>query len=178
MVLKEMNITPGIAGNHLLGDHLQRELFPHSGGPAFTNGEDVKEWLTVWQSIACLWLAQELGEHELQIIARILAQSSYDWSELQRIYLYEVAPAVHTNLRNGGGVWGAFDTQWLKVAIMKNLSNPQYRQDALRNRERMTELVARDWERIKQYVHELRFGRKLTAEEQGAIARLLQTAEQ
>jgi hypothetical protein len=61
---------------------------------------------------------------------------------------------------------------------MKNMDNPRYRQDALRNRERMTELVARDWERIKKYVHELRFGRKLTAEEQGAIARLLQTSEQ
>ncbi len=177
MVLKEMNITQGKAGNPLPDDRLQREFFPQSGRPAFTNAEDVKERLLVWQSIACLWLAQELGERELQAIARILAQSRYDWSELQRIYLYEVAPAVHANLRSGDGVWGAFDPQWLKEAVMENMNNPRYRQDALRNREQMTELVARDWERIKQYVHELRFGRRLTAEEQGAIARLLQTAE-
>ncbi len=174
MVLKERNITPGVAGNPSLGDHLQRGLFPHADGPAFTNGEDVKERLTVWQSIARLWLAQELRERDLLEVARTLVQSRYDWSELQRIYLYEVAPAVHTNLRGGDGVWGAFDPQWLKAAIMKNMRNPQYRQDALRNRDRMTELVARDWERIKQLIHELRFGRRLTAEEQGAIARLLQ----
>ena len=178
MVLKETNSTPGAAANHSLGDHLRRGHFPDSGRPALTNGEDVKERLTVWQSIARLWLAQDLAERELLVIAGALAQSRYDWSELQRIYLYEVAPAVHTNLRGGRGVWGAFDTQWLKRAIMKNMDNPRYRQDALRNRERMTELVARDWERIKQYVHELRFGRRLTAEEQGAISRLLQTSEQ
>ena len=178
MVLKETNITPGMSGKQSSGDHLRRSRLPHSGTTLFSHAEEAGERLAVWQSIACLWLAQELGEHELQIIARILAQSSYDWSELQRIYLYEVAPAVHTNLRTGGGVWGAFDTQWLKGAIMKNMRNPQYRQDALRNRERMTDLVARDWERIKQHVHELRAGRKLTAEEQGASARLLQTAEQ
>jgi hypothetical protein len=178
MILKEMNITQGTAGNHSLGEHLQRELIPHSGRPAFTNGEDVKERLWVWQSIARLWLAQELGEHDLLAIARTLAQSRYDWSELQRIYLYEVAPAVYGNLHGGNGVWGAFDAQWLKGAIMRNMCNPQYRQDALRDRERMTELVARDWECIKQYVHELRFGQRLTAEEQGAIERLLQTTEQ
>ena len=177
MVIKEMNSAVGKAENHSLGDHLQRGLFPHTDRPAFINGEDVKERLTVWQSIARLWLAQELGNHELQMVARTLAQSRYDWSELQRIYLYEVAPAVHDNLRRGNGVWAAFDPQWLKGAIMKNMNNPQYRQEALRNRERMTELVARDWERIKQHVHELRFGRKLTAEEQGAIARLLQVVE-
>ena len=177
MVLKETNITPGIAGNHPLGDGLQRGRLSHSGRPSFSNGEEVRERLEVWQSIARLWLAQELGNHELQMVARTLAQSRYDWSELQRIYLYEVAPAVHDNLRRGNGVWAAFDPQWLKGAIMKNMNNPQYRQEALRNREQMTDLVASDWERIKHYVHELRFGRRLTAEEQGAIARLLQTAK-
>ncbi len=177
MILKEMNITQETAGNHSLGDHLQRKLFPHSGGPVFTNGEDVKERLTVWLSIARLWLAQELGERDLMAIAGTLAQSRHAWSELQRIYLYEVAPAVHANLRSGNGVWGAFDPQWLKGAIMKNMCNPQYRQDALRDREQMTELVARDWERIKQYVHEHRFGRRLTAEELGAIERLLQAGD-
>ena len=38
-------------------------------------------------------------DHDLQAIARALAQSPYDWTELQRIYLYEVAPVVHENLR-------------------------------------------------------------------------------
>jgi hypothetical protein len=177
MILKEMSSTPEIRGNHSPGAHLRRELIPHSGGPAFTNDVDVKERLWVWQSIARLWLAQELGERDLLAIARTLAQSRYDWPELQRIYLYEVAPAVHANLQGGNGVWSAFDPQWLKGAIMWNMCNPQYRQDALRNRERLTELVARDWERIKQYVQELRFGRRLTAEEQGAIAQLLQAAD-
>jgi hypothetical protein len=180
MILKEMSSTPEVRGNHSLGDHLRRELIPHSGRPAFTNGEDVKEQLLVWQAIARLWLAQELGERELLAISRTLAQSRYDWPELQRIYLYEVAPAVHANLQggNGRGVWGAFDPQWLKGAIMWNMCNPRYRQDALRDREQMTELVARDWESIKQYVHDLRFGRRLTAEEQGAIEQLLQATEQ
>ena len=75
------------------------------------------------------------------------------------------------------GVWGAFDLQSLQKAITKNMRNPEYRQEALANREYMTAFVARDWERIKQYVRELRSGRRLTAEEQSAILRLLQAAE-
>lgn len=140
--------------------------------------EQAGERMAVWQTIARLWLAQELREYELHAIAWSLSRSRYHWPELQRIYLYEVAPAVHENLRRTGGVWGAFDPGWLKAAILKNMSNPDYRQEALRNREYLTEFVARDWERVKQYFHELRFGRRLTAEELRGIARLLQEADE
>lgn len=148
-----------------------------AGRALISAGDEARERQTVRQAIACLWLAQELGDHDLKAIARALAQSHYDWTELQRIYLYEVAPVVHENLRKDKGVWGAFDPRWLREAIMKNMQNQEYRQEALRNREYMTAFVARDWERIQQYVRELRSGQRLTAEEQSALVRLLQAAE-
>ena len=176
MVLKENDRIQETAANRSV-DRSRSAQAAQAGRALISARDEARERQTVWQAIACLWLAQELGDHDLQAIARALAQSHYDWTELQRIYLYEVAPVVHENLRTDKGVWGAFDPQSLQEAIMKNMLNPEYRQKALADREYMTAFVARDWERIQQYVRELRSGRRLTAEEQSALVRLLQAAE-
>lgn len=138
---------------------------------------EVEERMTLWQAISRLWLAQVLEERDLQNIAWILAHSRFDWQQIERICVYEVAPVVHENLRQEGGVWGSFDTVWLISAIEQNMRNSCYQQDALRGREYMMELVARDWERVKQYFRGLRSASRLTLEEQRGIMRLLRSAE-
>lgn len=140
--------------------------------------DQVRVRIPVWRAISMLWLQQVLEDHDLRSIARVLAESPFDWEEIQRIFLYEVAPVVHENLRKGDGVWGAFDTQWLAESIMKNVQNPHYRQEALRNREYWTELVVRDWGKVKDSFREFRLGRYLSPAEQREIVRLLERAEE
>ena len=139
--------------------------------------KNIRDRLPLWRAISSLWLERVLNDAEVRSIARILADSRYDWLELQRIYLYEVAPVVHANLRAGHGVWDAFDTGWLRNGILKNMLNPKYAQEALKNRDYLTEFVARDWERIKKHVHDIRRNRCMSPAEQRGIITLLKSLE-
>ncbi|OGW29698.1 MAG: hypothetical protein A2X56_06305 [Nitrospirae bacterium GWC2_57_13] len=142
----------------------------------FTNRE-LDERLPVWRAISRLWLAQVLVERDLQDLAWILARSRFDWQELERICVYEVAPVVHENLRREEGIWRVFDAVWLISAIEQNMQQACYQQDALRQREYMMELVARDWDRVKQYVRGIRSTGRLSLEEQRGIVGLLRSAD-
>ncbi|HAS52750.1 MAG TPA: hypothetical protein DCS42_00815 [Nitrospiraceae bacterium] len=118
-----------------------------------------------------------LVERDLQDLAWILARSRFDWQELERICVYEVAPVVHENLRREEGIWRVFDAVWLISAIEQNMQQACYQQDALRQREYMMELVARDWDRVKQYVRGIRSTGRLSLEEQRGIVGLLRSAD-
>ncbi len=137
---------------HSLVDTRPKEVRPwRPASPLHLSEQDITKRTPIWQAISDLWLAQELEDYELRSIAWALAQSDHDWQQLEEIYLFEVAPVVHGNLRGGSGVWGSFDILSLREAIAKNLRNPLYAPEALNNREGMTELVADDWKRIREY---------------------------
>ena len=137
---------------HSLVDTSPKDVRPwRPASPLHLNEQDIKERTPVWQAISDLWLAQELEEYEVRAIAWALAQSPHDWQQLEEIFLFEVAPVVHGNLRGGAGVWGSFDILSLREAIARNLRNPLYAQEAISNREGMTELVADDWKRVRAY---------------------------
>lgn len=138
-------------------------------------GLRIRERIPVWQAISRLWLVQVLSDSDLKSIAHILADSSFDLPDIERICVYEVAPVVHENLRHQNGVWGTFDAAWLITSIEQNIRNAFFRQEAIRKREYMMELVSREWDTIKKYVKEIRSANRLSAEEQNGLLRLMQS---
>lgn len=137
----------------------------------------VRERIAVWNSLSRLWLAQMLTEDDRLHIAHTLAASPFDLPELERICVYEVAPVVHGNLRQEQGVWGNFDAAWLLSSIEQNMRRIRYREEALRKREHMMELVGRDWDTVKAYVKALRSAPGLSVDEQQGLLRLMQEGD-
>ena len=137
----------------------------------------VRDRITVWHALSRLWLAQMLTEDDRRVIAHTLAASPFELPEIDRICVYEVAPVVHENLRREHGVWGSFDAAWLLSSIEQNMRSARYRQEALRNRERMMELVSRDWDAVKTYVKALRGAPGLSEEEQRGLIGLLKEGD-
>ena len=178
MVLHEVDMSGNGGVKPVASSDKSERPSLYSAHPRKDPGEmNIRDRLPLWRAISSLWLERVLNDAEVRSIARILADSRYDWLELQRIYLYEVAPVVHANLRAGHGVWEAFDTRWLQKEIMKNMLNPQHTRAALKNREYLTEFVAGDWERIKKYVHDIRRNRRMSPAEQRGIITLLKSLE-
>jgi len=84
----------------------------------------VQERVPVWDVLSEFWLDGDLVETDYERIAATLKASPYTKEQLLKICIYEVAPAVSSNLISIAGEWGAFDPEWLKQAIMKKSPNP------------------------------------------------------
>jgi hypothetical protein len=175
MVLNEMPVNFDVESDH--GGRSQRSGSTERPARSCDAEAQIRERIPVWQAISRLWLAQSLTDGDLSGIAQALADSAFDWAQIERICVYEVAPVVHENLRKPGGVWGSFNPGWLRKAILRHVRNPEYRQDALRSREHLTELVAADWAKIRTEFRELRLRKGLSPAEQRGLLRLLQAAE-
>lgn len=80
---------------------------------------EIAAQLPVWEAISELWLDTVIEPSMLESAARTLAASPFSLDELHRIYLYEVAPAVHANLKAVGGEWIRFDREWLRDRIVR-----------------------------------------------------------
>ena len=86
-----------------------------------------------------------------------MIESGYTLNELAHIYAYEVAPAVYVNAYNifPGGVWGAFNADWLRDEILKNIErqsrNKLYRcwVRSRAGQRLMTGPVEKDWKKIR-----------------------------
>jgi hypothetical protein len=80
--------------------------------------QEAEEKREVWKALSELWLDQELQITDLKDTAQTLYQSSYSLQELEKIYLYEVAPVVYKNLYSVTGIWTGFDSEWLTKSIL------------------------------------------------------------
>ena len=78
--------------------------------------------MPVWEAIADLWLDTVIDETITEGSARVLAASPFSMDELRRIRLYEVAPAVHANLKVVAGEWAGFDRDWLRERITSGVA--------------------------------------------------------
>jgi hypothetical protein len=81
--------------------------------------EEFKRRKPVWSAVAELWLDTEITRDLVRHVARVAIASGYDLSQLNDIYLYEVAPVVWLNLLAPAGVWDAFDEAWLHAEARK-----------------------------------------------------------
>jgi hypothetical protein len=73
----------------------------------------------LWTALSELWLDTELDPVDIQRIADVAMASGYSLSELNAIYLYEVAPVVSANLLVPAGAWQGFDEEWLHAEARK-----------------------------------------------------------
>ncbi len=80
---------------------------------------EIKERFPVWNVLSEFWLDGYLVESDYERIAEKLKASPYKKEVLFKICIYEVAPAVSSNLLSIAGEWGAFDPEWLKEQIVK-----------------------------------------------------------
>ncbi|HYR07138.1 MAG TPA: hypothetical protein VEQ60_05205 [Longimicrobium sp.] len=78
---------------------------------------EIEARLPVWDAIADLFLDTVIDGPMLEGIARELAASPFSVDELRDIYLYEVAPGVHRNLKIVAGEWAGFGRDWLRERI-------------------------------------------------------------
>ncbi len=80
---------------------------------------ELTERLPVWVALSEFWLDTRLGDTEFNWIAQQLKASPYSKKQLWRICIYEVAPAVSSNLFRVAGEWSGFDPEWLRETIIK-----------------------------------------------------------
>ncbi|WP_420126389.1 DUF7079 family protein [Longimicrobium sp.] len=78
---------------------------------------EVEVRLPVWDAIADLFLDTVVDTPMLQRVADELARSPFSIDELRQIYLFEVAPVVHRNLKIVAGEWAGFGREWLRERI-------------------------------------------------------------
>lgn len=78
---------------------------------------EIEARLPVWDAIADLFLDTEIDVRMREHVARELARSPFSIDQLHRIYLYEVAPVVHRNLKIVAGEWAGFGRDWLGERI-------------------------------------------------------------
>ena len=116
--------------------------------------KEINERLHTWIAISELWLDNEMREGELKFIAQRLAASKYSLAELEGIYLYEVAPVVHQNLRSYEGIQKAFPIEWLTEEILKRLAEFGYQEIPQDEAAHMTEYTTDYWERVKKFIEE------------------------
>ncbi len=73
----------------------------------------------VWDVLSEFWLDGWLDDSDFDRIANTLKASPYSIDELWKICIYEVGPAVSSNLLCIAGEWGAFESGWLREKIIK-----------------------------------------------------------
>lgn len=120
-----------------------------------TANEDLLRRRWVWQALSDLFLDDEITEDKLRYAARISAECDYSDEELDAIYRKEVAPALAFNYFLVAGVWGYFDSVWLKERILRN-RRPGYWFDRLILAPAALWTLRNDWRRLKDMLREER----------------------
>ncbi len=117
--------------------------------------DDLEQRLPVWMALSELFLDTTCTLGELKVIAQRLAQSPYPLEEVEGIFLYEVAPVLHQNLRGKkAGEQKRFDPQKVRDAVLAQLENGGYKQMSSEAQAQMIELVEEDWDEVKNFVRE------------------------
>jgi hypothetical protein len=84
---------------------------------------EITERYPVWDVLSEFWLDGWLDDLDCDRIAARLKASPYSKEQLWKICIYEVAPAVSSNLLSIAGVWGGFEAEWLRTMIIKKSPN-------------------------------------------------------
>ncbi len=101
-----------------------------------------------WVALADLFLDSEIRDG-LPMAATSLAESGYSDVEIEAIFLHEVTPILHWNLKQVAGMWGSFDASWLASEIQRR-RHPGRAPRALRRMERWV-LRARAWPALSEF---------------------------
>jgi hypothetical protein len=82
--------------------------------------QDLDSRKPVWDVMQMFWMDIDPAD-EIEIAAKVCAESKYTIEELQLIFLCEVKPAVAFNLYSGvAPEWAGFEIGWLTNRILKS----------------------------------------------------------
>ncbi len=79
---------------------------------------DLSRRRTAWAALSELFLDSEIRD-DLPSAALKLVGSGYADVEIEAIFLDEVSPVLHWNLKQVAGMWGGFDEDWLADEIVR-----------------------------------------------------------
>ena len=85
--------------------------------PVLTTAELTRRKL-VWDALSDLFLDSEIRD-ELPRNALRLAESGYADIEIEAIFLDEVSPILHWNLKSTSGICGGFEENWVSEQILR-----------------------------------------------------------
>lgn len=115
-----------------------------------------------WDAIADLFLDTEIRDAEREFIARRLAASPFSEDALDAIYVHEVAPVVHRNLKIVAGEWAGFGEAWLGERIPAYLARAgrfsRWWAGSRLGRWWHTADTRADWQAVLRLVREMRGG--------------------
>lgn len=123
---------------------------------------EIEARVPVWDAIADLFLDTVIDAAMLERVADDLARSPFSIGELRDIYVIEVAPVVHRNLKIVAGEWAGFGREWLRQRIPAYLAHGSWlfhRWSASRPGRRWHTWQTRaDWEAVVRLVGVIRAG--------------------
>ena len=106
----------------------------------------------LWIAMSELWLDNELGDSDIDLIADAVRASRLGEAELDAIFAYELAPFLGPNHLSVAGEWAGFDPDWVCEEAAKRYGRPRWR-DRIAARLGITTFGARpEWERVKERV--------------------------
>ena len=109
----------------------------------------------LWIALSELWLDTELGNSDLKWIASRLVATGYAWTEIERICLQEVAPALFDNPGAPAGSGAGFDPEWLEDRILNLIGRPDHDAWVAGNRGKLWQFIGRDWPAVARLFQEL-----------------------
>ncbi len=112
---------------------------------------NITERSQIWIALSDLYLDTELQEYTYHHIAKIIAESSYTFSQVRQIDKAEVFPVLYPNMISAIGVWDGFHNTWLIETIQKKIAQKNFLNNISRS---LTYLLfkktfAADWEKIR-----------------------------
>ncbi|NND64811.1 MAG: hypothetical protein HKM24_02495 [Gammaproteobacteria bacterium] len=105
----------------------------------------------LWIAISDFYLDTELQETDYASVAKCFSESGLSIKQLREIDLYEVLPALYTNLISPAGIWTGFDEAWLVSQCRKNESRRKsllFRFRVLTLRGLHKQIVNHHWEKL------------------------------
>lgn len=95
------------------------------GPPA--KGAELRRREVMWAALSDLFLDSEITDAAIARIARTARAEGFGIEEIEAMLVYEVAPALWSNLYATAGVWDAFDPLLLSRGIRRNWRRPLHR---------------------------------------------------
>ena len=113
--------------------------------------EPIAERSQIWIALSNLYLDTELQEYTYRHIAKIIAESSYTFSQVQQIDKAEVFPVLYPNMLSVAGVWDGFHEEWLIETIQKKIDRENFLNRMTRNLtySMFKKSFAHHWEQIR-----------------------------
>lgn len=85
------------------------------------NRAELERRKPVWIGLSDLWLDNEIDEEWAKRIAEVIVQSGYSASEIDDIFVYELAPFLGPNHWSVAGEWSGFDPDWVCEEARKRI---------------------------------------------------------